>query len=141
MANLVKTGLEGFLDGYKAKNLAANKLTFDFHIEEMARLVDKLIVELNLPQNDNAIQTLNKGKSYLMQNIETSDPTLYYTNSLSFGESLKTFLDLNTNLEPGVMDILQKSVYHYLNLAKKLEDDERITNLARAIANKFQSLK
>jgi hypothetical protein len=136
MSNLVKTNVEGFLDGYKARNLAANKITSDFHIEEIIRLVDKLKEQIN-PIENTAIQTLDSGKKYLAENITTEDPKAYYNNSISFGESLKSFMDLNNNLLPQNSDILKKTIYHYLNLAKKLEDDDRITKLAREIANEF----
>ena len=139
MANLVKSGLEGFLDGYKARNLAANKVTIDFHVEEMMRLIDKLEDDAQIQEDQESHQALEKAKKILEKNIECNDPNMYYNNSKLFGESLKTFLDYNSDLSGNANQTMRKTIYHYLNLAQKLEVDQQIVQLAREIASKFNA--
>jgi hypothetical protein len=136
--NNSEANIEGFFDGYKARNLATNKITFDFHVDEMIRLIDQLKENSHLHQNEKS--TLDKGETYLKSNLIEINPKNYYDNILNAGQSLKTFLDFNTFYDAEVVQPFKKIIYHYLNLASELEEDKRIENLAREVAEKFSSL-
>ena len=139
MSNISKSSLEGFLDGYKARNLAANKLTFNFHVEEIVRLLDKLIIQVENDDNKLASENLAKCKTTLSKNFEVDNSKDYYNNCVVFGDSFNTFIDVNKVKVDVVTELNRKIIYHYLNLAKKMEDDKRIEELARKIASKIKA--
>src|SRR5687768_1556979 len=94
MLNLAKPGINSFLEGYKARNLASNKVTIDFHVEEMIRLIDKL-TEVDHEESEKLLQSLVLLKS----NIEIQEPTPYYDNIKKLGEILNTYINgININL-------------------------------------------
>lgn len=131
------SGITGFLDGYKARNIATNKVTIDFHLEEIIRLIDFLKKEPEVLEKAEAIFHLDSALSLLRTNISTVDPTKYFDNSKRIGQSLISFLDEGIKFQEASRTILKKIIFHYLNLAKKMEEDNSIVRLATEIATKF----
>lgn len=138
MINKTKSNLDGFLDAYKARNLAANKVTTDFHIEEIIRLISLLGTQGISNQSE-----IDNGKNALIANKEIDNYEAYYANIIKFGESYKTFLSFLTDVkkeDPSYLT-MKKIIYHYLNLAKTLEGDKKIEEIAGEIADLFKNIK
>jgi hypothetical protein len=134
MVNITKSGMVGFLEGYKARNLATNKVTIDFHVEEMIRLINEL-----KKSSTEGIESLDKSLECLKSNIDTTDSIKYYENSRLIGESLKNYIDLIKDKVEPINSLLKKTIYQYLNLVKKLEADEQIKKLATEVAQLYQT--
>lgn len=122
----------GFLDGYKAKNIAAMKPSLDYNLEEIDYNLNILIDLLEKDKNNSdLISSLKRSKAKLK-----SDKNILEIATI-FGESLLNnfllFEHANKN-KKDIFVLLKKIIYNYVEFAKKSEDN-RIIDLAKRIAN------
>ncbi len=122
-----KSNFSGFLDGYKANNLASMSSTFRYKKIEMKEHVDSILMILSQNPSPQAEKLKNEFKAFnsnLIYNLDSFDVLL------NLGESLGLIITSYKNLEKTIKDLLyndiKKIVYHYIDLAKKSEDTKTI---------------
>lgn len=124
--------LSGFIDGYKASNIASLESSIKYHFGEIKEKIQSIISSEGA--NKELLNSLKKAHSIL----DESDLD-YFDKLIQFGEALKTtILVIKTeHLAEKLNDPRMKMiVYHYLELAEKIED-KRINTLAIAIGESF----
>ncbi len=120
--------LSGFINGYKASNIARIESSIKYHVGEINDKVKSLIGDNNI--DDEILNPLKK-ISYILDDADSN-----YTDILiQFGEAFKLTILLckNKNMDDVLNDPkIKMIIYHYLELAEKIED-KRLNNLAIAI--------
>lgn len=127
----ISSRFKGFVDEYKASNIASIESSIEYHFEEITDRISLLISEIG---DKELLQLLAKISGI----IEDSNSDYY--KLIQFGESFKTIVlmlktrNLNTILDnPNIRMI----VYHYLEMAERIGDN-RINALAIEIGELFQ---
>lgn len=124
--------LSGFIDGYKASNIASLESSIKYHLGEIKENIQSIISSEGV--NKELLNSLKKAHSIL----DESDLD-YFDKLIQFGEALKTtvLVTKTEHLAEKLNDPMMKMiVYHYLELAEKIED-KRINTLAIAIGGLF----
>ena len=117
--------LSGFVNSYKASNIANIESSIRFHMDEIKNKLSELLAM----EIDNRDLFVLLQKSYYILNESTLD---YFDILIQFGESFKTSIIISkTENIPGILtdSRMKMIVYHYLELAEKLED-RRVNSLA-----------
>lgn len=128
------SGLIGFLEGYKASNIASVEPTLEYHFDEIKDRINHL-------NDDKTLKSLIFTKMLLRslliidkQNIETFDKTL------KFGESLKSAVFIakgSDEFDKITHNVLIRSIiFHFLELADNI-DDKKINDIAIQIGESF----
>lgn len=124
--------LSGFIDGYKASNIASLESSIKYHFGEIKEKIQSIISSNEA--NKEFLNSLEKAYKIL----DDSDLD-YFDKLIQFGETFKTTIlmikteNLAEKLSQNSMKMI---VYHYLELAEKIED-KRINTLAIAIGELF----
>lgn len=123
-------GFSGFLDGYKAQNIATTSSAAEFHFGQIAKQAK--VLEGILP--DSSSQNIFH---FIHEKSELQKPT----ESLgALGEAIKTVIATNVNNQRNELiasDDFKKLVYHFLELAE-LSRDNSILDLAIDVGNLFR---
>ena len=124
--------LSGFINGYKASNIANLESSTKYHFGEIKDKIQSIISSEKA--NTEFVNSLEKAYKIL----DDSDLD-YFDKLIQFGEAFKTTIfmiktdDLAENLRQNRMKMI---VYHYLELAEKI-GDKRINTLAITIGELF----
>jgi hypothetical protein len=132
-----QSNFSGFLDGYRAGNLASFSSLFrfkKFEIKELSENITKdLEVELS-PQKSDFLAGLKSLTSILLSSADTYE-VLY-----SFGEFLRPLIFSYKKLDNETIVLIEskfkKIVYNFIELAKKSEI-EKLFDLAIEIGESF----
>jgi len=125
--------LSGFLDGYKASNIANAESTLRYHIGEIKENIEEM---LSAPNQDDEIILLLK-KSLKILNSGKLD---LLSKFVEFGESFKTTIYMMKSVSDFNKKKIKMVVFHYLELAEKIED-KKLNSLAIEIAELFSMIK
>lgn len=129
------TGLAGFLDGYKARNIAVSASSVTYHFSEMRNSVFGMLAS---QQAKSAPEDLIEYIHRLSHILATQENTL--TVAISFGETLKTIILMAKQADdPSELlreEKMKRLIYHYLEFAE-LSEDKTVGDLAISIAEMF----
>jgi hypothetical protein len=131
------TAFAGFLDGYKARNIAVSTSSVTYHFEEMRNATTDILSAQRLK---NAPKELLARLDHLAKMLSPTQDD-FLSLAISCGEELKTILLISkengdpTELLKEVK--MKRLVYHYLEFAE-LSEDKQIGDLAIAIAEIFE---
>lgn len=130
------TVFAGFVDGYKARNIATSTSSIKYHFDEIKSSVPDIIAaQRNKGAPVDLIQYLDRLEKILSVNI-----TDFLSVAISCGEVLKTIIIIaKQNLDQsGILtdEKMKRIVYHYLEVAE-LSGDKTIGDLAIMIAENF----
>jgi hypothetical protein len=131
------TALAGFLNGYKARNIAASMSSVTYHFTEMRNAIVNILASQH---EKNAAVELVDTLGRLSQMLSSKQDDIL-SSAISFGEELKTILLISKeNGDPtGLLqeEKLKRIIYHYLEFAE-LSEDTKVRDLAIAIAEIFE---
>ena len=128
----------GFLDGYIAGNISSNASELKTHAEKINDLllgVKSNIenIELDATQRDHLIKAIDLlEKTHFKTDAGTDDYFKYGVDLSEFMTRLKKTVPQN-NLTTESNYLLKRSIYHFLNLAKTL-NDPRVIDQATKVA-------
>ena len=131
--------LSAFISGYKASNIASEESSIKYHIEEIKGLLKPLLDSID------SIDSIDTGKTDLNRSLNKANNILvnadsdYLDKLIKFGEALKTTVLISKSRNDNVIlddPKIKRIVYHYLELAEKMEDS-RINTLALTIGDSF----
>ena len=127
-----KSNFIGFLDGYKAKNIANIKPSLVYNLDEIAYNLDLLIsaIEINDETKD-LLSSLKRRKDKLNSGKDILEVATVFGESLVINFALFKFAK---TAQMDVLMILKRIILNYVEFAKKCEDN-RIIDLAKRIAN------
>jgi len=121
------SNISGFLDGYKAGNLSLMSSLFNLKKNEISIHLDNLIETLSKDDSVESKKFLSEIR-ILKSNINYSLDS--FNAWLSFGESLNNIIysykNLKAQAQALVLPDLNKIIYHYIDFAKKSEDQKII---------------
>ncbi len=130
------TGFAGFLDGYKARNIAASASSVTYHFGEKKNAVTDILASQrskNAPEE--LLASLNRLSQVLSDKLGD-----FLSAAVSCGEVLKTILLMSKqNGDPTALlaeEKMKRLVYHYLEFAE-LSEDKTVRDLAITIAEVF----
>jgi hypothetical protein len=131
------TAFAGFLDGYKARNIAAATASVTYHFEAMRNATIDILSSQRLKDAPKELlETLNR----LSQMFSPTQDD-FLSSAISCGEALRTILLISKqNGDPSKLlkeEKMKRLVYHYLEFAE-LSEDKTIGDLAIAIAEIFE---
>lgn len=119
-----KSRLSGFVDGFRASNIASLESSIKYHLNEIE-------TRILLIQSESNIQELSLYSSKALKILKDSYSD-YIDRLIQLGEALKAIVIIGkiSNLgDSGFSNHIKMIVYHYIELAEKLED-KRINSLA-----------
>ena len=131
------SSITGFMNGYKAGNLSSLASLFNFKKAEIGSHLDNLFY--NFPDDS----TTEAKKFY--SEIKSLKITLHsgldsFDTMVSLGESINimvnTYKSLNNPTKEIVLPDLKKIAYHFIDLAKRAED-QKVIDVAIKIGEKF----
>lgn len=116
-----------FIEDLKSSNIASNITSLNFYSEQIKLLLDQI-----KPDDDTIVKANLLDAKKVIENTINKDELIEYY--IKFGDIYKSMLpDLRNGAN---IKYLKKIAIHYLDVAKLTKDD-RIKNLAFAIADKF----
>jgi len=137
------TGFSGFLDGYKARNIAASASSMMYHFEEMRSALDDILAS---QRSKGAPPELTQLLSELFSRVSQALSLLsarqeeFLSVAVSCGEILRKIrlMSKQSGDATGLLaeEKMRPLVYHYLEFAE-LSGDKSITDLAISIAEIF----
>lgn len=128
-----KSSFAGFLDGYKSSNIASNESVINYKIDEIL----DLLKGINSLVDDAELNHIFNRNISLLQQKRTSD---LVDILVSFGESLKSNINLLNKISEGngnIKEKVRKIVLNFAELAKMSEDGVLI-NIAINLGSNFK---
>jgi len=130
------SGFAGFLDGYKAHNIAVSTSTVNFHFEEIKNAIEDICVsQHNKNAPDELIALLERLRILMNQPSDNIIPI-----AVSIGETIKTILFISKKTgDPSSLyseERMKRLIYHYLELAELVED-KTVSDLAISIGELY----
>jgi len=121
------SNISGFLDGYKAGNLSLMSSLFNLKKDEIIIHNNNILDSLSVDDSVETKKFLSEIR-ILKSNINYSLDS--FNTWLAFGESLKNIIysykNLKTKTQELVLPDLNKIIYHFIDFAKKSEDQKII---------------
>ena len=131
-----ETGFSGFLDGYKASNIASSSSSVEYIFREMKHAIEDILIS---QRSKNAPDQLI---SYLTQlsSVLSESHANVFQRAVSCGEILKTILLISKQYgDPSALlseEKMKLLVYHYLDFAE-ISEDKTVRDLAISIGEMF----
>jgi hypothetical protein len=132
--------MSGFLDGYMAGNIAVNSYELKAHTEKIRDLLDDVKGNIVSSTIDNKSEIVSAIKKFEDKEIGIeSNNEDYYNYSIDFSEVMSQIKKIsNQKALPTESDyLLKRAIYHFLNIAKTLQD-QRIINEATKVAMQYK---
>jgi hypothetical protein len=130
------TGFAGFLDGFKARNIAVSASSVTYHFDEMRSAVSVIITSQRSKNVSNEILDLLDKLDKTLSNNQQD----LLSMAISCGELLKTMLMISKQSgDPSKLlseDKMKRLIYHYLEFAE-ITEDKIVGDLAIEIAEIF----
>lgn len=125
-----KHGFAGFLEGYKASNIASSETAIEYYLNEMQEKIQSIL-------SQREVLKCPFGELEKLSDIINEPNTNYISKYTKIGESLKTIV-LEEKNSPCANNFLtnekmKKIVYNFLELAEKSED-KQVSSIAIEIA-------
>ena len=132
-----KSSFAGFLDGYKASNIASAAGSIHFHLGEIALELANVINNLKPdPANSDFIRSLERSRD-LLANVDKDNPIPQF---ISLSEALEIVIDLYFKLSPETQKLvgsnIKKIIYHLLSVADKA-NDKGLLSVAIELGERF----
>ena len=131
-----KSSFAGFLNGYKARNIASIAPTLQVHVDEITNNINVLIdLMITHKKSDELINLLKK--SYTL--LQRYDDDLL-RRLLFFAEMFNIYIDLHKELidkeDTDINQRVKKIIYHLLALAE-ISEDKKLSSLAINVGEKI----
>jgi len=132
-----KSSFAGFLDGYKASNIASAASSMNFHFVEIAlELVTAINNLTGDPSNSEVVRSLERSRD-LLANVDKDNPIPQF---ISLSEALEIVIDLYFKLSPETQKLvgsnIKKIIYHLLSVADKA-NDKGLLSVAIELGERF----
>ncbi len=131
------SNIAGFMDGYKAGNLSSLATLLNFKKAEIANHLDNLVYNSPTDDSNEAKRFISEIKS-LRSSLNTALDS--FDSMVVFGDSLNSVILLfkitkDPTREFAIND-LKKIAYHFIDLAKRSED-QKVIDVAIALGENF----
>jgi hypothetical protein len=129
----------GFLDGYKASNIASIETALNYHLKEIISLLEE-IAQITSDENVDVTNFLNRSLIEV-KNIDID----IIERSISLGELINTFITIyrETIKKIQIQQKLKNITFHFLSLAEKSQDKELLSiavKIGEEISKNYQQL-
>jgi hypothetical protein len=121
------SNISGFIDGYKAGNLSLLSTLFNQKRNEISIHLNNVIDSLSVNDDTEAkmfITEVRKLKTNINYSKDSFDAWIYLGETLE--NIIKSYKTLDSSSQTLVLPDLRKIIYHFIDFAKKSEDQKLI---------------